>query len=180
MGIPASLAKQIAEAKTSGGGTPIKDGEYVLVVKQILCEKMFTGLYVIPEFDVVACEKTRENIEPNKVGSDCSCTWSLDKGGKAGEAAKGNIKNFFCGLLGLDEGAADLAEMLSCYAGGKNDPDRLKARGMLICAKTYRKTTQSGPNVGKEGCYVRFSPVAASEGNSTEEIAKRRAELDTK
>jgi hypothetical protein len=179
MGIPAQYAKQIAEAKTSNSGTRIKDGEYVLLTKGVLCDQLFSGLFVIPEFDVVEAKKTHETIEPNAVGSDCSCAWQLDKTGKPGEAAKGNIKNFFCGLFGKSEDdTTSLVDLVSQYAGGKTDPDRFRARGMLVIARTYRKVTQNGPNTGKEGVYVKFSRVPAEDGNSETEIAKRRAELD--
>ncbi|MEO9194311.1 MAG: hypothetical protein ABI445_11660 [Polyangia bacterium] len=173
MGIPAALAKRIAEAKTTGGGNNIKDGNYGLLIKKLSCEGKFKGTCFIAEFDVVDSEKTHATIEPNTVGSDCSFVLNLDKNP---ETALGNLKGFYCGLLGVEESAisqSELADKIVEYCSDDN-----KARGMLICASTYRKVTQKGPNAGKEGVYPRFSPVDAANGNAPADIAKRRAELD--
>lgn len=176
MAIKKELLKKIADAKTSVGGTPIRDGEYILVVKRILCEEKFKGMFIIPEFDVVEAEATHETVKPNPPGSDCSCAWAMDKAGKAGEAAKGNIKQFAEALLDL-AGADEIMAKLGEYAGESGSEDSLRARGMLIAARTQRKKTQTGENAGKEGVYPVFFHI---EGQTDEEIAARRAELDSK
>lgn len=183
MAIDPKLASKIANAKTGGGGNRIKDGEYVLVVKRILCETKFNGTFVIPEMDVVAAEATQEGVVPNKEGTDVSSAWSLDAPGKQGEAALGNIKQFFCALLGLDEGSTSpeaIMEKVGQYAGKAGDPDSTRARGMLVHCVTRRKTIQTGKNAGKDGTFPYFSTVSAEDGNSAAEIAERRKELDAK
>lgn len=194
MAIPAAVAKKIAEAKTSKNGTPIKAGEYTLLIKRILCDGKFTGLKFIPEFEVVDCEPngemtvggdgrsvTETPAEPNKVGSECSCAWALDAAGKKGEAMLGNIKQFMCSLLGLDLSTTPVDEIMSKaaqWAGPSGDPDALRARGMLISCSTKRRRIQNGENAGKLADFPEFTHVTAADGNSPEKIAERRAVLD--
>lgn len=180
MGLDPAVANKIANAKTSNSGNPIKAGNYVLVIKQLLCDKKFNGTFVIPEFDVVESEVLIDGVTPNKPESDCSCAWQTDKAGKAGEAALGNIKQFGCALLGLPENTepTEIMQKIAEWVGGPTDPDRLRARGMLILCSTRRKKIQNGPNAGKEGDFPHFSYVSPEEGNSAEEIAERRAKLD--
>lgn len=177
MAIPANLQKKIAEAKMTAGGNNIKDGDYEFVVKQIICEAKYKGTFFIPEFDVLKAQKTHSTIEPNTVGSDCSAAWPLDTNGPAGEAAKGNIKQFLCGLFDLPEsvGMEEIMKVANDYAGPAGSEDALRARGMLVRASTFRKAVKSGPNVGKEGCYPRFSPVT---DQTPEQVAERRKKLD--
>ena len=51
-------------------------------------------------------------------------------------------------------------------------------RGMLIGYETYQQVTRGGPNAGNTNSYVRWITVPREAGNSPEEIAKRRADLD--
>jgi hypothetical protein len=170
MGMSPALLKKIAEARATAGGNNIKDGEYVLLVKKIIVDSKFKGTTFIAEFDVVDCEKTHATVEPNPKGTDCSIALNLD----TNVLAPGNMKQFFLGLLGLDEAttpAAKLGEEMSKYTA-----DDQPGRGMLIECSTYRKVTKTGPNAGKEGVYPRWYP--ASEGNSSAEVAARRKVLD--
>lgn len=175
MAINQAAAQRIAQAKVSTTGNRIKEGNYVLVVKRILCGPKFKGTFFIPEFDVVASEKISET-EPNRKGSDCSCAWQLDGTGKSGEAAKGNIKQFVSALLNIPlEDEAAIMEQASRHAGEKEtDPDVYRARGMLVECETMRQTIQSGPHAGEQGIFPRFRFVQ----QTPEEIALRRQELD--
>ncbi len=181
MAINAALAKKIADAKPSGGGgIRLKDGEFVLMIKQIICEAKHKGVMYIPEFEVVASEATRDDVVPNKPGTDASCAWAMDGTGNAGTAAKGNIKQFFCALFGLADDDETFNAELGKYAGEKGDADALRARGMLVACRTYRKTIQTGNNAGKEGCFPEFTRVSEADGNSADEIAARRKDLDSR
>lgn len=171
MGISPALAKKIADAKTSVSGNRIKDGEYELLVRKIICESKYKGTMFIVEFDVVDSAPTHEKIAPNAPGTECSVAFSLDAPGPGGDAAKSNAKQFLLGLLGLEDGEADFMEKLVEYC----DDDQ-PGRGMLVNCATYRKTINSGKNAGTEGCYPRFAQ--ATEGNSDKEIAARRKKLD--
>lgn len=176
MAIPKHLAEKIASAKTSGGGNNLTDGEYILVVKRILCKDGYTGVRLIPECDVVEAMQTHATVLPNKAGSDVSFAWALNESGKKGDASRGNAKQFMAALLNI-AGESDLFETVGKYAGEKEtDEDSLRARGMLIHAKTVRKVIQSGENKGKEAAFPRFSYV----DQTAEDIAKRRADLDAR
>jgi hypothetical protein len=180
MALNPEVRKKIANAKTGGGGTRLKAGSYVLVVKRIICDKKFSGTMFIPEVDILGAEPTEDGVTPNKEGSDASFAWALDKGGKAGEAALGNIKQFSCALLGWDEAMDDekLMEKLGDYVGKPGEDDAVRARGMIVLCTTRRKTIQSGPNAGKVGDFPHFSHVSAEDGNDEAAIAERKADLD--
>lgn len=170
MAIPQALLKKIAEARATQGGNNIKDGNYVLVVKKLMIENKFKGTFFIAEFDVVDAEPTRQDVEPNAVGTDCSIALNLD----SNVSAPGNMKQFFLGLLGLEEATTtteQLMKEIAKYVGEDN-----AARGMLVEASTYRKVTKTGANAGKEGVYPRFSPATGE--NTAAQVKARRAELD--
>lgn len=177
MALSQAAAERIGKAKTSESGNRIKEGSYVLIVKKITCSTKFSGTFYIPEFDVVAAEKTGAN-EPNKEGTDCSCAWDMNGKGKSGEAAKGNIKQFVAALLGIPvEDEDQITAECGKYAGEtEKDPDCFRARGMLIECETRRQRIQSGPNAGTEGVFPRFKHVEQTE----EEIAERRKDLDNR
>jgi hypothetical protein len=172
-----ALAKKIAEARATAGGNRIKDGSYVFVVRKIILDEKFKGNFFIAEFDVLMSASVRDDVEPNKVGTDCSMALNLD----TNKSTPGNMKQFFCALLGKEDGELQGQDYLKEVA--KYVDDDQPGRGMLIEATTYRKTTLTGPNAGKEGTYPRFATVSteADEGgmdNSAARIKARRAELD--
>lgn len=175
MAINQAAAKRIADAKTSSAGNRIKEGNYVLVVKRIFCGPKYKGTYFIPEFDVVASEKTGD-VEPNRPGTDCSCAWQLDASGNSGEAARGNIKQFVAALknISVDDGDAVMAAAGENAGERESDPDCLRARGTLIECETVRKRITTGPNAGTEGCFPRFKYVE----QTSDEVAERRKKLD--
>ncbi len=190
MALAQALLSKIANAKTSTSGNQIKAGDYVLLVKRNICEQKFSGTMFIPEFDVIESESVVDDVTPNRVGTDCSCAWALDKGGKAGEAALGNIKQYMCGLFGLPDTTPteDVMKVVGENSGAQTDTDALRARGMLIRCTTRRKKIQNGPNAGKEGDFPHFATVSAvstgdlnidlAETNTPAAVAARRAQLD--
>ncbi len=182
MGMDPKLAKKIAEAKTSKSGNNIKDGDYVLVIKKLICDEKYTGTMFIGEFGVVASEKSHETIEPNKEGSDCSVAFGIGSPGDKGSAALSNTKQLVCAIQGLDEDDNEgFTKFCSEYVGKESEPEfSTLAAGRLVTCSTYRKKTQKGPNAGKEGCYPRFGHVDAASGNSPEQIAERRREMGLK
>lgn len=175
--LPAALAKKIADARATSGGIHIRDGNYVFLVRKVILEEKYKGNFFITEFDVLMAQSVRTDIEPNKVGTDCSMSLNLD----TNKSAPNNMKQFLCALLGKEDHELQGAEYLKEVA--KFTGDTQPARGMLIEASTYRKVTQGGPNAGKEGVYPRFVHVSSetdSDGmdNSEARIKARRAELD--
>src|SRR5262249_41157913 len=157
---PAALAKRIAEAKTSKGGVRIKDGEYVFLVKRIICESKYTGLMFIAELEVVESLKSDDpnaakDVEPNAPRTECSQAWALDGSGPAGDAAKSNTKQFLLALLGLPESTApdDFVKNLGEYSGETGTPESVKARGMLVACSTRREPIKSGKSAGTMGCF---------------------------
>jgi len=184
MAMSPALAKKIADAKSSIGGINIRDGEYVFIVKRVLCESKFTGTYFIVEFEVKEAMKVDVvdkdgkvlDITPNKENSSCSVAFGVEAQGKAGQAALSNTKQFVCGLYGLDDKSTDEEEFMR-RANDLTSDDQ-PARGMLVHCVTYRKVTQSGKNAGKEGTYPRFFPLGEGEGNTAGEISDRRTALD--
>lgn len=172
-----ALAKKIADARATAGGNQIKDGSYVFLIRKIILDEKFKGNFFIVEFDVVMSAAQRDDVEPNKVGTDCSMALNLD----TNKSAPGNMKQFFCALLGKEDaelqGEAYLDEVAK-YTG-----DEQPGRGMLIEATTYRKVTLTGPNAGKEGTYPKFAHVSAEADengmdNTSARVKTRRGELD--
>lgn len=170
MGIPQSVANKIANAKASGGGNPIKDGDYVFDVLRVICEQKFTGLCFIAEFLVVASEATEAGVEPCQVGTTCSFVANLTKH----DSAAGNVKAFVLGLLGLDEASTPpdrVAAEIDRITSSANP-----ARGMRIGCSTFRKAIRAGANAGKLITLPRWQHAAQTPA----EIAANRAELGDK
>ena len=168
MGLSREIADRIKNAKMAGQGTPIRDGVYVLEIKKMICDNLFSGNMYITEFVVRECERVRPDIEPNAVGSTCSTAYNLDLTGKAGEATFGNVKNEVLAVLGKTE--ADL-QNLDLFEELKrlNSPEQ-PTRGMLVGCETRRQKIQSGKNAGTEGVFPRFMYIK----QTAAEIAERR------
>ncbi len=173
------LFRKIGDAQGSGKGDNFRDGKGVLVVREMLLKKLNEGWTFIGAFKVVSSESkgdldpiTKQPVIPNAVGSNPSWPQKLDKF----KSAMGNVKECILALLGFAAGAVkaeDFAETLKgLVAGGQ------PGRGMLVGYETYQQATRSGANIGKVNTYVKFIHVPKEAGNSKEEIAKRRAELD--
>lgn len=170
MPLDQDLANKIASAHATVGGTPIRDGRYVMAVKSVMLKKTFKGDMFIAEFRVEEAEKTHHEIDPNPVGSSCSLALNLT----SNVSAPGNAKQFVLGLLGLDEAKTQndtvAKKIMECVEG-----DGKKVRGMLVYCETYRKQTKTGANAGKEGVYPRWSHVPEQ---TPQDIAARAADLE--
>lgn len=165
-----SLQKKIAEAKATAGGTPLADGNYVLEVEQVLVAQKYKGVFFTLEARVVESEAVRKDVEPNMPGSSCTpIHCNLD----TNESAPGNMKACIFALLGLGPETSNEVYLKEVE---RVTSEAQPLRGALVCAETYRKTTQKGPNAGKEGCYPKFIHVEQTEA----EIAARRKVLDSK
>lgn len=164
--------KKIAQAKATGsGGNQIRDGRYEFTILKLLMEQKFTGMCFIAEFLVDAAQATEPGVETNPVGSTCGYVVNLDGNGK--QSAPGNIKAFVLALLDKkdeDVTADDVADVLEKLVSAAQP-----ARGMRIGDETFRKTIQKGANAGKPFTAHRWKHVP---GQTDEDVAKRRAELD--
>src|SRR5881398_1708922 len=96
MAISAALAKKIADASPTGGGNIIVDGDYVLLIKELLLKDGFKGNSFISKFDVVIAQEKRPGVVPNQPGTDCYQALNLD----SNKMAPGNMKQFFNALWG--------------------------------------------------------------------------------
>lgn len=175
MGISRAAAEKIAKAEVSGRGNHLTDGQYVLVVKQIITNTGHKGTFYIPEFDVVmSSPHPTDGGTPNRPGTDASCAWPIDVGGDRGAAANTNIKGFVLSLFGCTE--AEFIERLCDWSGEQGSDAARKARGFVVSCVTYKHRIQKGPNAGKEATYPRF--IGESLQNTPEKVAARRAKLD--
>lgn len=178
-GLSAEDARDLWQAKTSGSGTYISDGNYVFAVKRLLVNKGYKGRFLIGEFLVLDSERVNPDAAPNAVGTECSVAFQLDGAGRKGSAQKGNAKDLMCALLGHDARSEDselgrkFVEAVIRYAGSPDSPESTAARGMLVVCRTQRRKTQEGENAGSENVYPRFHHVSDAQGNSAEAIAKR-------
>jgi hypothetical protein len=180
MALKASVAKKIADAKAAGGGNRLCDrkGDYVLAIRRVLINDGHKGLMFIPEMRVMKSTPKDGGSAPWAEGSNVSCAWALNKGGDAGSAALGNIKEFCSAVFGLDlDGMTEeqVLEEVGPYVGEKGDPDSEAARGVIVLASTYDKSIERGPNAGKVGTFAHFTHVSEDDGNSADEIAARAA-----
>jgi hypothetical protein len=183
MALKASVAKKIADAKAAGGGNRLcdKKGDYVLAVRRILINDGHKGLMFIPEMRVMKSTAHDGAAAPWPEGSNVSCAWPLNKGGDAGSAALGNIKEFCAATFGLNlDGMTEeqVLEEVGPYVGEKGDPDSEAARGVILLASTYDKKIERGGNAGKVGTFAHFTHISEEDGNSAEAIEERKALID--
>jgi hypothetical protein len=175
------IYKKIYESKASVGGTPIKDGSYLLIVNKLMLEPKHSGLMFIAEFVVeesapvdvddrfrLPAEIGRP-IEPNKPGTEVSFVINLTKNNESGP---GNVKAFVLALDGSHEDEISEEEFVNKLkaATGPDQP----LRGAQIRDTTWRKLIQKGANAGKPFTAHRWSYVE----QSLEQIAAVRAKLD--
>jgi hypothetical protein len=172
------LFNKIGNAQASLKEDVFRDGKGVVLVRELICKKFFQGNTFVARTKVQSSASKGdknakgEAVEPNAAGSCVGWPQLIDKHA----SAAGNVKGFVLALLGFaekDVKGADFAEALTGLIS-KAQP----GRGMLIGYETYQQATRSGPNAGRVNTYVRWTHVPPSAGNTPEEIAKRRSELD--
>lgn len=171
------LFKKIANANASLKEDVFRDGKGVVCIRELICKSFFQG----PTFVARTLVKESSSkgdlvngqpVQPNAAGSRVGWPQMLQKHA----SALGNVKSFTLALLGYKEQDVSSDQFAEAFQRlvSKEQP----ARGMLIGYETYQQATRSGPNVGKINTYVKWIHIPPSAGNSPEEIAKRRAELD--
>lgn len=182
----------IGEAKTFEKSPFIKDGMGVLLIEEISYSRKTKGPTFVARMQVVESKPngdldpvTKQPAVPNAVGTEVAYVQLP----QLYPSAAGDIKAFLCNVLGTDASAvskeefsktlaqaADIDTATGEYVGKSLGPNRQPMRGMLVRYATYQKETQKGPNKGKINTYAKFSHI--KQGNSAEEIAARRNELD--
>lgn len=173
------LFAKIANSNASLKEDVFRDGQGVVEIRELICKSFFQGPTFVARTKVVSSASkgdvdpvTKQPIAPNAAGSKVGWPQMLQKHA----SAPGNVKGFILALLGFKESDVSPAQFTEAFERliSKDQP----ARGMLLGYQTYQQATRSGPNAGKTNTYVKWTHVAPSAGNSPEEIAKRRAELD--
>ena len=159
-----TLARQIANASTTGGGNWIRHGLYLFVVERLLLKQGYKGVSFIAELRVKVAQATVDGVVPNPVGSSCSNVQSLSN--PATPNAMGAVKAFILTLLGITESTED--EFVRAFEELVG-PTQL-ARGLVVACETYDHTTQKG----KEIVLPKWSHVV----QAPEEITAERAALD--
>lgn len=182
----------IGEAKTFEKSPYIKDGMGVLLIEEISYSRKTKGPTFVARMQVVESKPngdldpvTKQPTVPNGVGTEVAYVQLP----QLYPNAAGDIKAFLCNVLGTDANsvskeefsktlaqAADIDPTSGEFVGKSLGPNRQPMRGMLVRYSTYQKETQKGANKGRINTYVKFSHI--KQGNSPEEIAARRAELD--
>jgi hypothetical protein len=166
-------ASRVASAKASKGGNYIVDGNYLFAVRNLIhSDEFHTGECFVAELEVIESEANVDGIAPNPPGSVASYVVKLsDK--KTLDSAMGNIKLFFCALLGEDPANVNDAELASAIDRAC-EPDQ-PIKGKTIRDRTYRKTIKGGPNAGKPWTAHNWSYVEQTE----EDRAKVRDSLES-
>jgi hypothetical protein len=125
---------------------------------------------------VAEAESAKDGAVPTPVGTRLDFPFVLE--GQYADFSFKDMKEFLVSLTGCaDEDASkkwdELVEMVTDE--GVHTNTRQLARGMQIVATTRSRVTKSGQNAGKERVYPIWHHL---EGQTSEEIAARRAELD--
>ena len=169
---------KIATANASLKEPVFRDGKGKVLIRELILKSFFTGPTFVARTKVIESAASGERdekgalIEPNPAGSNVGWPQLLQKH----PSAPGNVKSFVLALLGYKEAEVNSQQFSEALERlvGKDQP----GRGMLIGYETYRQQTRSGPNAGKINTYVRWIHVPPGAGNSPQEIAARKAELD--
>lgn len=173
------LFAKIASANASLKEDVFKDGKGVVQIRELICKSFFQGPTFVARTLVMSSSAkgdldpvSKQPVQPNAAGSRVGWPQMLQKHA----SAPGNVKAFTLALLGFKEADVNSQQFQEAFERlvSKEQP----ARGMLIGYETYQQATRSGANVGKVNTYVRWIHIPPSQGNSPEDIAKRRAELD--
>ena len=141
--LPPNIAKQVADARVTGGGTYIEHGDYDLMVTKWDYQELQNKV-MIHEFLVINAKakqvKEGEKVymsEPNPVDSACSYVVDFDGAGKL--SAPGNVRAVVLGLFGFKENdvSGDVVQktLSDCVDG--------KANGMILRCSTFPKEIKS-------------------------------------
>lgn len=183
-----ALFAEIGGAKAFNKGDSFRDGQGIVLIKELICKPMNDGPTFVAALQVVEAtskgdrqplgklpDGTRQYgdlVVPNVAGSAVSWVQKLTKF----KSAPGNVKLFILTALGFDESQVTRDQFADSMrrAISKEQP----MRGMLLRFSTYQQETRTGARAGQVNTYANFTHINAAGGNSKEDIAKRRAELD--
>lgn len=187
------LFQKIGAAQANNKGENFRAGKGRVVIEEIIADKMNEGNTVVVKCKVLSSsnkgDRARKHpkedvpsgdlIEPNAVGSHPSWPQLIDKH----KSAAGNVKTFVLQLLGFNEKdvtSQQFAETMAELSDKSDNKTRQRqpGRGFVIDYETYDQKVKSGATAGEWRTYVRWIHVGKDAGNSKEEIATRRAELD--
>lgn len=173
------LFGEIGAAKVNNKTPNLRDGQGVVLIKELLCKKLNEGPTFIAALKVVSSSSkgdidqvTKQPVEPSAPGSAASWIQKLKKF----KSAPGNVKGFL--LTALNKAEANVTPDQFAQALARAISKEQPMRGMLIRFSTYQQQVQSGPTAGQWRTYVNWSFIGKDAGNSPDEIAARRAELD--
>jgi hypothetical protein len=161
---------KIAGAKATGGGTPIRDGIYTLIIDKTIEHAGATGeTSFIAEFRVLeaAVDPNNPDVKPNPVGSSCSMAANMKH-----QSALGNVKAFCLGALGAFGFQEDqLTPEVIKRAFNSED-----LRGVILKNSTYRtinKGRTTPANAGKPLTLNRWESVP----QTADDVARQKADL---
>jgi hypothetical protein len=178
-----NVLKKIAGAKAAGPRVHFRDGDYVLTVEDVILKlEGFKGDNHVTVFRVDQARKVdvfspgaaakgenpRLNIEPNAEGTTVS--WAVNL---AGVAAGGNLKSFYCALIGENPESVDpddLQDILSYFTNTDPTAIQMQAkRDPNTGHKVFTTNAQGEPEVvrepvlGADGQLLKM-PVGAAKG----------------
>lgn len=188
------MINEAANAEVFEGGNFFRDGVYGATILKIKFHGGFKGTSFIAEHLIDEAQAQFEDVEPNRPGTTASVVVNTSDP-KTRSMANARIKEYFCGILGLDPKAtppaliAELIEAAVCEVDGqvgevgRNAGKPLRAnpfRGMKVRNNTVRKLFNTGKSAGYDekgrpkGVLNKFSRFPQTE----EERLARRQELD--
>lgn len=170
--------KKIANATVSVKGEYFRDGFGQVLVKQLIYKSMDRGPTFVMEGRIVKSASkgdvdsvTKQPVVPNAPGANVSWPQVVN----ANKSAPANIRGFI--LAAANAPATTPNEVFFEAFTEAIGPSQV-IRGMLLNFSSYQQQTENQKKArkGETNTYIRFSHCA--EGNSPEEVAARRAELD--
>jgi hypothetical protein len=180
-----SMFKKIAEAKMTGHGNNLRDGNYIAVVEKLVYnDKAKKGEVAIAELRILEAEPNGEEkidkggksiVEgqpavPNKANTTFSFVANLTKHDNAAE----NVKKFVFGVLQALGYTEDMiTEELITKVYSPNSP----LRGMKVKIETYR-TTNKGTTVEANKGMIMVFPNWKPVKQTKEDIKAMRTYLD--
>lgn len=169
----------VGASRASQKSEYLRDGKFLLMVKELIYKKMEGGLTFVARVEVLESESkgdldlvTGKPVIPNVVGTSAGWIQLTQKH----KSAAGNIKAFVLALLNYSEAEVDAKPGSFGEALGELISTQQPARGMVIRASSYRQMVRSGPNAGKIQTYMAFTPAA--DLNTADRILARRTDLD--
>jgi hypothetical protein len=170
------LMDKIGASNSTAGGNYIQPGYGVLIVDKQFPKDGHKGLSYIAEFVVKESHDIPgSDRHANAVGSSCVSIQKIGPG-KHQMTFMGNVKAMIEGICG-EYPSKEVRAAITNQDPSKCDGVTQALRGTLVGYETYQKTSASS---GEEMTLVRWHTIAPDKGNSNEEIAKRRKELEAR